>query len=197
MGLKLCVYPYIKLKYVDPNAPLKGTQVFLDFTVPEMLHMLTFGVTKIELDMFLEAPKINEGIFNMKIGYKIVKNTIPVEGTVDFKRVLDAGKYVTKIVLNKEDILVIDFSLAADMKNKCQVLLSMGDKTYDLKVNRVRGSSLIISSNSGGEEYTAVIHPDFVTKKISINTSFNRISLHNWEIIWNPISSVSTKATCF
>merc|ERR1711970_627902 len=179
----------IKLRYEDPNEFLKGVQVFVGFTVPTMLQPFTMGLTKIELDVTHVAPQILMGLFDMKIGYTIVKNGETIKGTVDLARKMEDGKHITKIVINGKDTIILDLSLDTDMKNKMLVSCSMGGQAYSLRMNRVRGSSLIVSPMVNGHEYTAVISPNLQARKISIHSTSGRAKTHEAEIVYNPIST--------
>jgi len=179
----------IKLKYEDPADIFKGAHVYVGFTVPTMLQLFTSGVTKIELDVLAVTPQILNGLFDMNIGYTIVRNGAPIEGTVDIARKMDAGKHITKIVINGKDIIILDLSLDTDMKNKMLVSCSMGGQAYSLRMNRVRGSSFIVSPMVNGHEYTAVISPNLQAGKISIHSTSGRAKTHEAEIVYNPIST--------
>jgi len=183
LGLK------IKLKYVDAQNPLKGTQMAVDFTVPELLRWFTMGVTELTLDVVLEAPKIAEGLFDVKVGYTVVKNAQNLVGTLDIFRKMEAGKYVTKVVLNDKDIVVVGLTLDTDMKNKNLITVSYQGESYSLRINRVRGSSFILATTYAGNEYSSVVSVNPVTKKIIVRASVNKEEKHKAEIVYNPISS--------
>merc|ERR1712114_38479 len=90
---------------------------------------------------------------------------------------------------NGDEAIVVDLTLDTDMKNKMLVSCSVAGKAYSLRINRVRGTSFVVSAMVYGQEYTAVITPDLKARKISIHTTRGRANTHEAEIIFNPIST--------
>jgi len=179
----------IKLKYANPAAPLEGTHMVVEFKVPELLTVFTMGVTDVELNIFLTAPKIEQGLFDVKIGYNIVRNATPIEGTIQMYRTMEKGKYITKLVVNDKTVPIVDVVIDADMKNKCLITATVGLESYNIRINRVRGNSWIVATVYGGHEYTTVINPNYMTKTIEIVTSVDKEIKHQCEVVYNPIST--------
>jgi len=179
----------IKLKYVEAAAPLKGAQAAVTFAVPEALWFFTRGVTQLQANVFFAAPQITEGLFDLKMGFKVVRNSVPLEGTITAFRRMESGKYITKVFINDKEVVVADVTIDADMKNKVLITATYAGETYSLRINRVRGTSYIIAVTYGGTEYSTVINPSFVLKKIMITGSINKKAIHNIEIVYNPIST--------
>ena len=128
---------HLKIKFVDPATPLKGAHIFAEFAVPKMLKLVTMGVSDIQLDiMFTGTKDITEGLFDIKVGYKIIMNAVAREGTVEIFRKMESGKYITKIIVNSLETVLMDITMDTDYKNKFLVSFTVGGKAYSLRINR-------------------------------------------------------------
>merc|ERR1719481_2065809 len=175
----------IKVKNVDPVH-----HVFVGFTVPTLLQHFTMGVTEIELDILLMAPQILNGLFEIKVGYTIVRNDGTKQGTLVVFRRMENEQYSTKIVIKENKAIILDLGINTEMRKERVIFSSsIGGMSYSLTLSRVRGTTLIVSFMVDGIEYTWVISPSVQDKKISIHSSNGKSAIHDAQINYNPISS--------
>jgi len=186
----------LKVKYEDVNNMLAGAHVFVDWTLPGVLPHFLFGVSRLQMDVMLQAPQgatIDMALMDAKIGYKFWRFGVEHSGTVEIARKIENGRYITKMVVNLKETTIVEIIMETDHKNKLHITCTVSGTPYEFKINRVRGTSYIISTPSipqiGLKSLTFVITPSSTLKKIEVYTTVGNSMSNKMEIIYNPIQS--------
>jgi len=180
---------HLKVKWVDATNIFKGGRVFIEFPIPKMLTYFTKGVNDVQLDIVFLGKDITQGLFEVKMGYKMTTTTAEVmEGSVMVVRELTGNKYTTKVVVNGKEMEILDIVVDTDYQHKFYMALNFGGKLYELRINRVRGSSFIVAVTLDGVPYTTVTTFNLASGIVSFHCSINKVEKYQGEIILNPLS---------
>merc|ERR1719244_2312687 len=176
----------IKIKYADTTNIFKGGRVFIEFPVPKMLTYFTMGVTDVVLDMTFVGKDVTKGLFEIKIDYKLTTTTSENKvGSVMLVREIQAGKVVTKCIVNGQKV---DIVMDTDYINKFHITCNLGGKAFGLTINRMKGTSFVMTVSVNGVEYTTQTSFDWAKRKVFCRHLVNQDKKYQGEIILNPLS---------
>jgi len=186
----------LKVKCEDVNNMLAGVHVFVDWTLPGVLPHFIFGVTRLQMDVMLQAPQgatIDMALMDAKVGYKFWRNGVEHAGTIDIGRKVEFGKYITKMAVHLKDTQIMEIVMETDHRNKVHGTCTVYGTSYEFLMNRVRGSSYIISTPSipqiGLKSLSFVVNPNTSLKTVEIQTIVGKTTSNKIEIAYNPITT--------
>ena len=159
---------HLKLKYNDPANILKGGRIVVDFKIPAMLAPLAMGVTDLQLDAMVTGTDVIKSLFDVKVAYRMTRNAVVKEGTVEFARTLIENEFVNKLVVNGMEVAVEDVKVNTDFKNMLTVSCNVNGKAFGAKLERQGPMVFSVSLMVNGNE---VFLTDFTVDTTLTNTA--------------------------
>merc|ERR1719187_1375819 len=90
---------HLKIKYNDLANIFNGGRIVADFKIPKMLTSMTMGVTDLQMDAMVTGTDILKSIFDVKVAYRMTRNAVVKEGTVEFARAMIENEFANKLVV--------------------------------------------------------------------------------------------------
>jgi len=178
-----------RIKYTDPNNLMKGGRAHITFPGQKFFHGLHFD--DVELDIHFNGGNHIDGLFDMKIDYKYVQKFTfladrPQAGKIILHRKLEGGMWKTKMAIdniNRQPSPFFDVDIESDRMTKLYGTFRFDDDNkWEMKIDRVPGSSITGVFIINGVQYKIISNLDTAAKKVSVQLMGHDGHTHQLEL---------------